>query len=637
MKTNLTLISFKLLLSTFTLSMLLLFSSSLFGQLISNFDGQDDLNVTIQNGSLLSGASGLSPSGSEYGNAGVAYVSNNEPNSIVTTSAQTTTSMATFSFDLQSLGSNSSNGNDSTDEVKVEVSINGGVTFNTIVTVNGNSNARWTYSGGAIASTDYLNPITIAPAGGGNRDDDSDGIESVIISDIPIGSVVVKITCDNFGAAEYWTIDNLTLDVGSGCVMSNVATSNETCTGTDFTFDVSFLTFNGSGTYEVIDVSNGNAVLASGTSSPISVSIPNNQSVMPFDINVRDQNEIACAGTPVTVTPQNCIACEISNVSVNNAACVGPNYDFSVSFDQINGSGTYEVVNGSNVVLASGANSPITVSIPNNTNTTSIDINVRDQGDITCIGATPVSVTPEICPQNGINCWDLNGDGINDMSEDTNGDGFFDAADCQGVQGEQGVQGATGADGAMGMQGPQGETGPQGDQGIQGEQGIPGGSGPVDGNGIYDGDGTTMSNTTVTITDVLNFDGDIAVSGEILGLSDEKLKKDKQPILHAATLLSQLIPMSYHFDTETFDHLNLSDSKQYGLLAQQVEKILPELVTEVTFANGEVYKSINYNALISILIGAINDQQNEIDFLMTQQQEINILKSQIKLLMEERK
>lgn len=33
---------------------------------------------------------------------------------------------------------------------------------------------------------------------------------------------------------------------------------------------------------------------------------------------------------------------------------------------------------------------------------------------------------------NGINCWDLNGNGVNDPSEDVNNDNAFNALDCQG-------------------------------------------------------------------------------------------------------------------------------------------------------------------------------------------------------------
>ncbi len=82
-------------------------------------------------------------------------------------------------------------------------------------------------------------------------------------------------------------------------------------------------------------------------------------------------------------------------------------------------------------------------------------------------------------PGGGLNCWDLDGDGVQDASEDVNNDGFWNALDCQGAQGVQGVagpQGPAGNDGAPGVQGPQG---PQGPEGPQGPQGIQGPAGPV--------------------------------------------------------------------------------------------------------------------------------------------------------------
>ena len=38
----------------------------------------------------------------------------------------------------------------------------------------------------------------------------------------------------------------------------------------------------------------------------------------------------------------------------------------------------------------------------------------------------------------GLACWDLDGDGAADAEEDANGDGLWDALDCQGAQGEEG-------------------------------------------------------------------------------------------------------------------------------------------------------------------------------------------------------
>lgn len=83
--------------------------------------------------------------------------------------------------------------------------------------------------------------------------------------------------------------------------------------------------------------------------------------------------------------------------------------------------------------------------------------------------------------EDGLACWDLNGDHVQDAVEDTNQDGDWSTADCQGPQGETGATGAQGTQGLQGEQGRQGEQGPiglTGSDGLQGEQGIQGLTGP---------------------------------------------------------------------------------------------------------------------------------------------------------------
>ena len=46
-----------------------------------------------------------------------------------------------------------------------------------------------------------------------------------------------------------------------------------------------------------------------------------------------------------------------------------------------------------------------------------------------------------------------------------------------------------------------------------------------------------------------------------------------------------------------------------GVIAQEVEKVLPQLV------NGEGTKTVNYNGLIGLLIEAVKAQQEEINML----------------------
>lgn len=56
----------------------------------------------------------------------------------------------------------------------------------------------------------------------------------------------------------------------------------------------------------------------------------------------------------------------------------------------------------------------------------------------------------------GLNCWDIDGDGVGDPAEDTNGDGSWDALDCRGLAGPVGPAGPAGPAGANGLNGANG-------------------------------------------------------------------------------------------------------------------------------------------------------------------------------------
>lgn len=94
----------------------------------------------------------------------------------------------------------------------------------------------------------------------------------------------------------------------------------------------------------------------------------------------------------------------------------------------------------------------------------------------------------------GLACWDVNGNGIADPSEDTNLDGIWDASDCGGT-GQDGLScwdingngladpaediNVDGAWNYLDCIGATGPAGPQGAQGIQGIQGTQGPAGPT--------------------------------------------------------------------------------------------------------------------------------------------------------------
>ena len=93
--------------------------------------------------------------------------------------------------------------------------------------------------------------------------------------------------------------------------------------------------------------------------------------------------------------------------------------------------------------------------------------------------------------------------------------------------------------------------------------------------------------------------GALTASGDITAFSDERLKSDIETIDDALYKVMNMRGVSYTKQAE----------KGIGVIAQEVEKVLPEVVTD-----GE-YKSVAYGNIVGVLIEAIKEQQKQIDEL----------------------
>jgi hypothetical protein len=104
---------------------------------------------------------------------------------------------------------------------------------------------------------------------------------------------------------------------------------------------------------------------------------------------------------------------------------------------------------------------------------------------------------------------------------------------------------------------------------------------------------------------VVRYNGNATLAGTLTQNSDRRLKKDIEPLSLSLHKVQLLEGVTYHWNG-----INNHDSTQlqYGLIAQEVEKILPELVT--TESNG--YKSVNYISLIPLLIEAVKELQQQV-------------------------
>jgi hypothetical protein len=113
----------------------------------------------------------------------------------------------------------------------------------------------------------------------------------------------------------------------------------------------------------------------------------------------------------------------------------------------------------------------------------------------------------------------------------------------------------------------------------------------------------------------MNSSGNFLVYADVTAfsttLSDRRLKNNVTTITSSLEIINKLRPVSYTWD----DKLNRKGT-DFGLIAQEVEEILPDIVKETeTLFDNNIYKSISYEKLIPFLIKSIQELTEEINKL----------------------
>lgn len=109
------------------------------------------------------------------------------------------------------------------------------------------------------------------------------------------------------------------------------------------------------------------------------------------------------------------------------------------------------------------------------------------------------------------------------------------------------------------------------------------------------------NNESGTLNGNLEVTGDIDCKGTVYGLSDKRLKKNIKTIENSLDKISKIHGVTFNWCE--------NDKKSAGLIAQEVESVLPEAVK----THG--YKVLNYNAVIGLCIEAIKQLQRELEVL----------------------
>lgn len=121
------------------------------------------------------------------------------------------------------------------------------------------------------------------------------------------------------------------------------------------------------------------------------------------------------------------------------------------------------------------------------------------------------------------------------------------------------------------------------------------------------------------------FNGDVNVQGVLTATgvitpSDQQFKTNVEHLTNSIDLINQLTPRTFDYDTTIYASFNFEGGQQMGLIAQEVEQVLPSIVTnqirpaqydsQGNITEPEVaYKGVEYEELITLLIAGVQEQQ----------------------------
>jgi hypothetical protein len=128
----------------------------------------------------------------------------------------------------------------------------------------------------------------------------------------------------------------------------------------------------------------------------------------------------------------------------------------------------------------------------------------------------------------------------------------------------------------------------------------------------------------------LDVSGSIEYTGTITDVSDERLKENFKSIENAVESISKLQGYSYNMIDDE------DQVREYGVKAQEVQKVFPEMVTVVDTKEG--YLGVSYIQLIPVLIEAIKELKEENELLRAEHViQSELIKSNTQLMVEMKK
>ena len=122
--------------------------------------------------------------------------------------------------------------------------------------------------------------------------------------------------------------------------------------------------------------------------------------------------------------------------------------------------------------------------------------------------------------------------------------------------------------------------------------------------------GNTTANTTAVLADNIYARDDLVASYS----SDENLKDNIVVLDEALNRVESISGYSFDWNSKVGDYRE--GTPDYGVLAQEIENILPNAVT----TNGRGYKTVSYNAVIPLLVEAIKELSAKVDRMQAERE-----------------
>ena len=97
------------------------------------------------------------------------------------------------------------------------------------------------------------------------------------------------------------------------------------------------------------------------------------------------------------------------------------------------------------------------------------------------------------------------------------------------------------------------------------------------------------------------------------GSSDARLKKNIDPLENTLERVARLNGVNFEWDIDQYPDRGFEKGRQIGLVAQEVEAVIPELVR----TDNDGYKSVSYEKLSAVLVEAVKELKAENEALKT--------------------